>query len=146
MLVGVFLQFFLPGQVIPYLVLEIGLQSNMCFYSILSQKKLRDFFIHVPTVLFENCIKVSINKDSTWLNIKNLSVALISIKQWKSSSLNFTALILKYQEFTIKYTAATYEFILPIMNIVCGSLPCSSYTVTYYHLQVPIGGQVNAKL
>ena len=48
-----------------------------------------------------------------------------------------TALILKNQVSTIEYTVVTSEFILPLMSIMCSSLPYSLHAVTYYHLQVP---------
>ena len=41
-----------------------------------------------------------------------------------------TALILKYQVLTIEHTVVAYEFISPLMSIMC----CSFTQVTYHHL------------
>ena len=62
MLVGGSLQFFgWASDPLP----ALGVRDTIkhVFYNILSLKKLRNFFTQVPTVLFENCIKVPINKD-----------------------------------------------------------------------------------
>ena len=89
-------------------------------------------------MLYENCIKVHINKDSTRFHVKNLSVALIPHKAIKKLFIKFSAaLFIKYQVPTIEYTLVTYKFILLLISIVCSSLPCSSYKLTYYHLPVP---------